>query len=102
MSAIETVLKNLLPKLEKAVQSEARKLLKKEIQPLIRLTKAHSGAPGLLRPCPVTGVMNSHRRFSYLMPEARTPANLAKYNSKQKKLAAKASSLKALPKKTSK
>lgn len=101
MSAIETVLKNLLPKLEKAVQSEARKMIKKEIEPLVKLTKSHSGAPGLLRACPVTGVMNSHRRFSYLMPEARTPANLAKYSAKQKKLAAKAST-KALPKKAGK
>jgi hypothetical protein len=27
----------------------------------------------------VTGVLNTHRRFSYLMPEARTPENLAKF-----------------------
>lgn len=40
-------------------------------------------------PCPVTGVMNTHRRFSYLMPEARTPANLKKYRgwSKNSRLA---------------
>lgn len=34
---------------------------------------------GMLKPCPVTGVLNSHRRFSYLMPEVRTPENLAKF-----------------------
>jgi hypothetical protein len=33
----------------------------------------------ILKPCPVTGVPNKHRRFSYLMPEARTPENLIKY-----------------------
>lgn len=36
-------------------------------------------------PCPVTGVLNKHRRFSYLMPEARTPANLKKYRGWAKK-----------------
>jgi hypothetical protein len=85
MSAIEKALKSLLPRLEKAVHTEARKLLRKEIQPLIELTKSSNGAAGLLKPCPVTGIMNSHRRFSYLMPEARTAENLAKYRSDHKK-----------------
>jgi len=31
------------------------------------------------KPCPVTGIPNKHLRFSYLMPEARTPENIAKY-----------------------
>jgi hypothetical protein len=31
------------------------------------------------KPCPVTGTLNTHRRFSYLMPEVRTPENLAKF-----------------------
>lgn len=35
--------------------------------------------PAELRPCPVSGVLNSARRYSYLMPEHRTPENLAKY-----------------------
>ena len=37
------------------------------------------GSKAQAKPCPVTGVLNTHRRFSYLMPEARTPENLAKY-----------------------
>lgn len=35
------------------------------------------------KPCPVTGTLNTHLRFSYLMPEARTPENLAKYKAKK-------------------
>ena len=35
--------------------------------------------PAELRPCPVTGILNRHRRFSYLMPEARTIENLNKF-----------------------
>lgn len=31
------------------------------------------------KPCPVTGVLNTHRRFSYLMPEVRTAENLAAF-----------------------
>ena len=34
---------------------------------------------------PVTGVMNTHRRFSYLMPEVRTAANLKKFKGWAKK-----------------
>lgn len=37
------------------------------------------------KPCPVTGVLNKHLRFSYLMPEVRTPENLAKYRMTAKK-----------------
>jgi hypothetical protein len=37
------------------------------------------GSKAQAKPCPVTGVLNTHRRFSYLMPEARTPENLAKF-----------------------
>ena len=37
------------------------------------------GTKAASKPCPVTGILNTHRRFSYLMPEARTPENLAKY-----------------------
>lgn len=32
-----------------------------------------------MRPCPVTGILNSARRYSYLMPEHRTKENLEKY-----------------------
>jgi len=35
--------------------------------------------PAELRPCPVTGILNRHRRFSYLMPEVRTVENLNKF-----------------------
>jgi len=31
------------------------------------------------KPCPVTGILNKHLRYSYLMPEVRTPENIAKY-----------------------
>jgi hypothetical protein len=37
------------------------------------------GGKAVAKPCPVTGVLNTHRRFSYLMPEVRTPENLAKF-----------------------
>lgn len=37
------------------------------------------GTKAQAKPCPVTGVLNTHRRFSYLMPEARTPENLKKF-----------------------
>lgn len=49
-------------------------------------TKAEGKAE--MKPCPVTGVMNTHRRFSYLMPEVRTAANLKKYRGWAKKQAA--------------
>jgi len=44
-----------------------------------RLGDKQPGGKGVQKPCPVTGVPNSYRRFSYLMPEARTPENLAKF-----------------------
>lgn len=31
------------------------------------------------QPCPVTGIPNKHRRFSYLMPEVRTAENLRRF-----------------------
>lgn len=37
------------------------------------------GTKAQAKPCPVTGVLNTHRRFSYLMPEVRTPENLKKF-----------------------
>jgi hypothetical protein len=40
-------------------------------------------APVTPKPCPVTGIPNTHLKFSYLMPEARTPENLAKYKKKK-------------------
>lgn len=44
---------------------------------------------GSMKPSPVSGQMNNHRKFSFLMPEERTPENLAKYNAKAIKAAAK-------------
>lgn len=41
--------------------------------------KPRKGGGAEALPCPVTGILNKHRRFSYLMPEARTAANLKKY-----------------------
>lgn len=35
------------------------------------------------KPCPVTGILNTNLRYSYLMPQARTPENLAKYKTKK-------------------
>jgi len=31
------------------------------------------------QPCPVTGILNKNRRFSYLMPEVRTAENLRRF-----------------------
>jgi hypothetical protein len=42
------------------------------------------------KPCPVTGTLNTYRRFSYLMPEVRTPENLAKFKGASKAQPAKA------------
>jgi hypothetical protein len=41
-------------------------------------------APLVEKPCPVTGIPNKHLRYSYLMPEARTPENLAKFRKAKK------------------
>lgn len=49
----------------------------KEARKPARGPKKGSKAPK--KPCPVTGTLNTHRRFSYLMPEVRTPENLAKF-----------------------
>ena len=43
-----------------------------------------AGNKATAKPCPVTGIPNTHRRFSYLMPEARTPENLAKFKGGKK------------------
>lgn len=52
--------------------------------------KASRAGGAELKPCPVTGILNKHRRFSYLMPEARTAENLAKFKGASKKSAAQA------------
>ena len=89
----------------KAVKTKTTKAVKaapKTRKPATTPKKAASGAsstaapaagkrrgpkPGIaaaLKPCPVTGIPNKHRRFSYLMPEARTPENLEKYRKQSK------------------
>lgn len=45
------------------------------------------GSKAEARPCPVTGILNTHRRFSYLMPEVRTKTNLRLYRGWVKKTA---------------
>lgn len=45
------------------------------------------GTKATPRPCPVTGVPNTFRRYSYLMPEVRTAANLKKYKGWAKRVA---------------
>jgi hypothetical protein len=53
--------------------------------PKAKAQKAKAEGKAEMKPCPVTGVMNTHRRFSYLMPEVRTAANLKKYKGWAKK-----------------
>ena len=53
--------------------------------PKVKARKTTRKGGAMLKPCPVTGIPNKHRRFSYLMPEARTPENLAKYKGAARK-----------------
>lgn len=93
MSEVEKVWNRVLPMLQKAAAKDAKRaasnILRKEGGPLVALLMGKGNKPAEAKPCPVTGVLNTHKRFSYLMPEARTPANLAKFK-------------KALPKKGAK
>lgn len=50
-----------------------------ETKPVKKTRGPKKGVKAPQKPCPVTGVLNTHRRFSYLMPEVRTPENLAKF-----------------------
>lgn len=50
------------------------------------MRKSLAGTKAEMKPCPVTGIPNTHRRFSYLMPEARTAANLRKYKGWSRRL----------------
>lgn len=85
-SEVEKVWNKVLPMLQKAAAKDARRaatsILRKEGGPLVTLLLGNGGKPADAKPCPVTGVMNVHRRYSYLMPEARTPENLAKFKKK--------------------
>lgn len=100
MSEFEKVMRMMIPRLQAAVHKEARKLIKQEAGSLLAFIESGkaSGGAGMLKPCPVTGIPNSHRRFSYLMPEARTPENLAKFKAgKKRALPAKKDEAKKLP-----
>lgn len=67
---------------------------KEDAAPKARSPKAKaakSGAGAQAKPCPVTGILNTHRRFSYLMPEVRTEENLKKFKGWASKSSAAAS-----------
>jgi len=85
MSEVEKVWNKVLPMLQKAAAKDARRaasnILRKEGGPLVTLLLG-KGKAADAKPCPVTGVMNTHRRYSYLMPEVRTAENLAKFKKK--------------------
>lgn len=51
----------------------------------VKAAKAKPEGKAEMKACPVTGILNTHRRFSYLMPEVRTAANLKKYKGWAKK-----------------
>lgn len=98
---------SVMPRLLAASQATP----KTQVKP--KKAKKPGPKPGLKavpRPCPVTGTLNTYRRFSYLMPEVRTAANLKKYKgwAKLGKLpppakpvvAVKAAPAKAVPAKT--
>lgn len=56
-----------------------------------------TGKPAELVPCPVTGEANKGRRFSYLMPEARTAENLKKFRGWHRKSADEMRKLGVIP-----
>lgn len=94
MSEIRTVMDTFVHKLGAAIDAEVRRQMIGALDEAIKTgtvkvedakvatkskTGPKEGTRAVAKPCPVTGVLNTHRRFSYLMPEARTPENLAKY-----------------------
>jgi hypothetical protein len=82
---IDTVIAAFAHNIQRAIDAE----VKRQVGQMIRETPVlptpekkrgpKEGSKAVAKPCPVTGVPNTHRRFSYLMPEVRTPENLAKY-----------------------
>lgn len=83
----ETVTK--APKIAKAAKAAAKPVLKSVPAKTGKKSPGpKKGAKAPQKPCPVTGILNTHRRYSYLMPEARTPENLAKYKGASKAKAA--------------
>jgi hypothetical protein len=89
MSEIRDVMDTFVHKLGAAIDAEVRRQMVTKLDEAIKQgdvsvrdakkTGPKEGSKAQAKPCPVTGVLNTHRRFSYLMPEARTPENLAKY-----------------------
>lgn len=89
MSEIRTVMDTFVHKLGMAIDAEVRRQMLGKLDEAIKQgnvpvreakkTGPKEGTKATAKPCPVTGVLNTHRRFSYLMPEVRTPENLAKY-----------------------
>lgn len=50
-----------------------------------------------MKPCPLSGTMNAGRRFSYLMPEYRTPENLKKFRGWHRKTDEEKAALGVIP-----
>lgn len=88
MDEISVVMTKFQAALNAAVASEVRRQVTEMIgtgeMPLVPAVPVkqrgpEKGSKAQAKPCPVTGVLNTHRRFSYLMPEVRTPGNLKKF-----------------------
>jgi len=87
---IDSVLAAFKHSITRAIDAEVRRQITASLDDVLEsrepekpAAKKRRGPPmgtvAVAKPCPVTGIPNTHRRFSYLMPEARTPENLAKY-----------------------
>ena len=91
---IDSVLAQFKHSIVRAIDAEVRRQITASLDDVLKpspkarepekpAAKKRRGPPmgtvAVAKPCPVTGIPNTHRRFSYLMPEARTPENLAKY-----------------------
>jgi hypothetical protein len=86
MLEIDTVIKAFTHNIQRAIDAEIKRQVGQVVRetPVLPVTTKgkrgpKEGSKAQAKPCPVTGVMNTHRRFSYLMPEVRTPENLAKF-----------------------
>lgn len=84
MNQFQTALKNVIDaEVRRQVSAMVREapadaVIEKEHKPA-KTRGPEKGTKAQAKPCPVTGALNTHRRFSYLMPEARTPENLKKF-----------------------
>lgn len=80
MNQFQTALKNVIDaEVRRQVSAMVREAPADVVSEPIKMRGPKPGAKAQAKPCPVTGVLNTHRRFSYLMPEARTPENLKKF-----------------------